>query len=452
MRNRLLAAAALALLVLLLAVSPALAAPSALDADVTTRVQSLDSELSAPMRVNVPQELTVTDSNGVTIQCTIANPLSALFLTAEEYGYEFETGSGGAFISSIAGLQEYWLFTVNGCIPMVSMLDWSLAGGEQLLFFQADDDPLAPWVDKELVVDGPGAISAGGEVVLTVLGDDLQKANTVEDAAKFGLDPASGVETPEQFVPVAGAALHVGNLSFLTDENGEVTVTGLAAGAYSVWAEKPFDSDWQYISSSPSNLLVVEFSDVRSSHNNPYYLAIHRVAARGIATGYVGSSGPEFKPNDFLLRAQFAKMLSLALDLDIVSGASSPFLDLGAREAGNPYPHDYVAAVYQAGLVKGVTATAFGTWENVLRAQVVTMVTRAAQARGLLEDPPSGFASTWGSFSADHDGYARLAEWNGLLDGLGLDGSASDPWAPMTRGETAQVIDNLVQLIDSQGE
>ena len=81
------------------------------------------------------------------------------------------------------------------------------------------------------------------------------------------------------------------------------------------------------------------------------------------------------------------------------------------------------------------------------------MVVRAMQRLhpGALETPGTGYVNTWGtSFSATHGENARIAEFNGLLAGLPLSGAAADPWAPMPRGEGAQVLWNLKGLLGSR--
>ena len=66
----------------------------------------------------------------------------------------------------------------------------------------------------------------------------------------------------------------------------------------------------------------------------------------------------------------------------------------------------------------------------------------------LLTPPAAGFTNTWGtSFSTIHGPNARIAEANGLLAGLPLTGAANDPWAPMPRGEVAQVLWNVIQML-----
>ena len=50
------------------------------------------------------------------------------------------------------------------------------------------------------------------------------------------------------------------------------------------------------------------------------------------------------------------------------------------------------------------------------------------------------FRSSLGEFSRVHAHNMALAEQNGLLDGIVGYGPAWDPWAPITRGEAAQLL------------
>jgi len=183
---------------------------------------------------------------------------------------------------------------------------------------------------------------------------------------------------------------------------------------------------------------------------DPYYTAIQSLYEAGIVSGDDGPLGLEFRPNNPVWRQQFAKMVCGVLDLTVIEGMTSPFTDLEANNPTKLYPNEYVAAAYANGITTGTTATTFGPYLDISRAQVVTMVVRALEARdpSLLSPPPVGFIGAWGvSFSPVHGPNARIAEANGLLDGLPLAGAANDPWAPMPRGEVAQVLWNALQKL-----
>ena len=108
-----------------------------------------------------------------------------------------------------------------------------------------------------------------------------------------------------------------------------------------------------------------------------------------------------------------------------------------------------MAAAYADSIITGETPTEFAPYDPVTRAQMVTMMVRAAQSLkpGLLQAPPAGRQAQVTGFSPVHDQNLRLAEYNGLLAGLQGYGSAWDPWADATRGECAQVLWNLMHLM-----
>jgi hypothetical protein len=146
-------------------------------------------------------------------------------------------------------------------------------------------------------------------------------------------------------------------------------------------------------------------------------------------------------------------MIVEALDLRDAQGQPvseslvAPFADLGPDDPNDLYPHDYIALIAQTGVTVGKTPTTFAPWENVSRAQVLSMVVRAAQNKfaigGILAPPPAGYQGSLGDFSPAHAENARIAEHNGLTAGLVGFGPGWDPWAPATRGECAQIIWNL---------
>jgi S-layer homology domain len=190
------------------------------------------------------------------------------------------------------------------------------------------------------------------------------------------------------------------------------------------------------------------FLDVPAS--NPYYQAIEVMAMAGVIDGFPVTGGREFRPDDAVNRAQFAKMIAGSLDLEVDEDLSSPFTDLGADVRDDLYPHQFVAAAFAKGIIKGETATTFAPWDEVKRIEVVTMVVRAAQNLdpGTLAAPPEGYRNTWGvSYDAEEGPLARIAEYNGLLAGLPLTTTAADPWAAMPRGEVAQVLWNVMKKL-----
>ena len=195
---------------------------------------------------------------------------------------------------------------------------------------------------------------------------------------------------------------------------------------------------------------ALAFSDTAG---HPYADAIDDLSSREIINGFEDGT---FGPNKLVMRQQFAKMIVGTLGLSVQEGLASPFTDLGPNVANNLYPHEYVAVAHAHGITKGKTATSFAPYEEINRAQVITMVVRALEQRypNLLADPPADFAPSWPDFSPDHAANAKKAEYNDLLIGLGRDDThprgnlaALDPWGNMPRSEVAQILATALSMI-----
>ncbi len=210
----------------------------------------------------------------------------------------------------------------------------------------------------------------------------------------------------------------------------------------------------------PPTLPVREFADIADS---PYAAAIQQLAEEGLARGYrtaIPLSSIEYyelryRPDAPTLRWQFLKMLLGVTGIDPREHTEQPpFKDVQGLEGGSD--HDlryYVQAGLDTGLMHGLDGTRFAPFGILTRAQAVTATVRAAkyvQPVGFLWliDPSLGlgapsFGGTLGDFSPVHAMNMRIAEHNGLLAGLIGFGPTWDPWAPITRGEAAQLLVNL---------
>ena len=183
------------------------------------------------------------------------------------------------------------------------------------------------------------------------------------------------------------------------------------------------------------------FPDVNTGH--PYFTAIEGMADAGIISGYNDGT---FGPYNPVLRAQFAKMICGTLAIPVDESLVAPFSDLLPDDPATLYPHDYIAAAYLHGITQGITATDFGPYVDITRAQVITMVVRAARnlQGGVLVEPPPEFDCTIPDFSSTHHPQLRTAEYNGLLAGIQSFERGWDPWARSSRGECAQILWNLI--------
>ena len=190
---------------------------------------------------------------------------------------------------------------------------------------------------------------------------------------------------------------------------------------------------------------VSDFPDVPVGH--AYEEAIMDLSWLGIIGGYTNG---DFGLNDSVKRMQFAKMIVGALGITPGSSTATRFTDLGSPDASG-YPHKYVQAAYETGITHGTNATqtVFAPSDPIRRDQVVSMIVRGAVAQfpGTLRDPTQGIPSVFDGVGEPHGENLRIAEYNGLLDGLIGMGPAWSVTANATRGEVAQMLWNLLGLV-----
>jgi hypothetical protein len=191
---------------------------------------------------------------------------------------------------------------------------------------------------------------------------------------------------------------------------------------------------------------ALAFPDVPTSH--PFAKAIHDLSVRGIIGGFQNGT---FGPDALVTRQQFAKMAVGALYIPVSTVDVCPFTDVDPSEGDALSPDHYVAVVAANKITQGYSATIFGPGNNIYRAHVITMVVRGLENLypGALKpySAPWFVPGNWDDLSGEHLNNAKLAYYNGLLDGLDYWGIAKDPMTPMPRGEVAQVLYNMKKLL-----
>jgi len=185
------------------------------------------------------------------------------------------------------------------------------------------------------------------------------------------------------------------------------------------------------------------FPDVPAGH--AYETAVNDLSSRGIISGY---GNGYFGLNDQVKRAQFAKMIVGTLGITPNTSTATRFIDLGTPDS-NGYPHIYVQTAYDHGITYGTNPpaqTKFDPWTYIRHDQVVSMIVRGANNDypGSLATPPPGSTSLFAGVPEPHGSNLRIAEYNGLLDGLVGMGSGWSVTANATRGEVAQMLRNLL--------
>ncbi len=117
--------------------------------------------------------------------------------------------------------------------------------------------------------------------------------------------------------------------------------------------------------SSPSASASATFKDIDRS---PMKFYIEELAKNNVISGYADGT---FRPKENLTRAQFAKMLALAMELPLDSKAAAQFTDLA------DWSRPYVGALVKAEITYGKSKTLFGANTLITRQEMAVMFVRA---------------------------------------------------------------------------
>ncbi|SFQ24059.1 S-layer homology domain-containing protein [Salibacterium halotolerans] len=159
-----------------------------------------------------------------------------------------------------------------------------------------------------------------------------------------------------------------------------IAVSLLALSPFSVLAESTFD-------------------DV----NDSYWAAeeIEYIADQGIINGYEDGT---FHPQEDVSRAQAAKMLTEALDLEPVEEGGPQFGDV--EQGAAMYP--YIAAVAEAGIMTG-SGDSFEPNDSLTRAEMAVVLSNAFSLEGSMEQMFSDVSSDfWAASSIENLGARRI--------------------------------------------
>ncbi len=254
-------------------------------------------------------------------------------------------------------------------------------------------------------------------------------------SATFYIEETGGNPLPATITYIASA-----KLAWLTPQNplepGATYVVTLTAGVKG--------TNGLSVTGAPVvwSFTTVSFTDV--SLDTPYAVAISRLAFNEVISGFADHS---FRPNDLVKRMQFAKMIVRAMNLPVTVNDICPFTDVPANlDPTDPlYPDHYVAVCAAKGITQGRTASLFAPSDSITRFQLISMVVRAMETLypASVKNPPIDYQSTWNpALSPQHGQNARVAEYNHYLAGLPL--ASLNPWAPIPRGEVAQILYNAM--------
>ena len=114
------------------------------------------------------------------------------------------------------------------------------------------------------------------------------------------------------------------------------------------------------------------FSDVSAHHWA--YTEINDFAQKNIINGFEDNT---FRPDDFITREQFIKIIMEAFGLQMAEGTMN-FDDVNK----NDWYYRYVASAFDMGIVKGLNDTRFGVGENITRQDAAVILKRCLDKLG----------------------------------------------------------------------
>ena len=166
------------------------------------------------------------------------------------------------------------------------------------------------------------------------------------------------------------------------------------------------------------------------------------LAGAGVISGY---SDGCFRPGNAVTRAQFSKIIVLALDehtaaLDNLGDPTFNDVDY----SGAAYPFDYVEEAVGLNIIKGYSDGSFAPDSNVTRLQLAIMLVRAGG--DALATPPAGYSCRFTDVPAYGREAVRVASYNGLLTGRTT--TRFDPYSQATRAHVAKMVFGLIGVLE----
>lgn len=174
---------------------------------------------------------------------------------------------------------------------------------------------------------------------------------------------------------------------------------------------------------------------------------IEQLVEREIINGY---SDGTFQPEQYISRAEFAKVIALAVGLAIEEDA-----DLNFADSNNiaPWARPYIAAAVKTGIIQGYNDGTFRAQNNISRAEIAVMVARALQEpllgeeelqvqeplpdRGELQFADASEVPDWAQ------AYVSMAVKAGIING-----TPDNTFLPSQKANRAQAAAMIVRLMN----
>ena len=147
-----------------------------------------------------------------------------------------------------------------------------------------------------------------------------------------------------------------------------------------------------------------------------------------------------YRPGNPVTRAQFAKIIVLALGRQPSDAAPRVPSFVDVPYTGLLYPFAYVEAAVDLGIIQGYDDGTFRPENEMTRAQLALMLVRAGGGR--LARPPAGYSDGFTDVPEFAAEAVRIARYNGLLSGVSS--TIFAPSGQATRGQVAKMTYNLI--------
>ncbi len=299
--------------------------------------------------------------------------------------------------------------------------------------------PLAQW-EEPTADPAPGQVATGTQVTLQHL--DGSPYHAIVYYTLDGSEPTYGSNV-----------FNISYPTFQPELNKPIPVKGSMTIKTKTIGMGKLDSEvmtYQYNMGSSSPSAVAE--EANSEHSGHFTDieghwaedAIYSLSDKGIIDGVTAT---EFKPEEKVTRAQFAKLLITALNIEVKQDAALAFSDVPA----GAWYHDYVAAAVQAGLIKGYTESTFAPGQNITREQVAVTLARALK----MKLPEAAIAGDAGQIIDEFEGKGKISSWaeqeialaisRGLVSDTNAD--AFGPQVTASRADAAAMIWRLYQQV-----
>jgi hypothetical protein len=192
-----------------------------------------------------------------------------------------------------------------------------------------------------------------------------------------------------------------------------------------------------------STINSTTYSDMASTHWA--YNFIRYLSARGILSGYAGTDAGKIKPDSYVTRAQFIKMLVVALDL-YNSNATTTYTDITGSAS---WASSYIGSAQTAGIVKD-SGTSFRPNDNITREEMALYAYRAANAAGVTLSQTNAavtFTDAAQISSTEMATAITAMQRAGIISGEAKNGVATGAFNPSgytTRGAAAKIISMIM--------